>query len=46
LNDSQIIDLYNLYQSEWWTKGRKLEDVRKMVDHSDEVIAFSDPETG
>jgi len=45
LTQQQITDLHNLYQSEWWAKGRMLEDVRKMVEHSDEIIAYCDPET-
>lgn len=43
--------LYDLYSKEWWTKGRKFEDVIRMVKHSslavglcsdkDELIAFA-----
>ena len=34
LTEEQIEDLYLLYQSEWWTKGRQLLDVRRMVQYS------------
>ena len=45
LTDSQIEDLHHLYQSEWWTKGRRLEDVRRLIDNSQLVAGFSDPAT-
>ena len=35
LTDEQAIQLYELYQYEWWTKGRTLDDVRKMLIYSD-----------
>lgn len=41
----QIKDLHILYQSEWWTKGRKLSDVQRMVEHSDVVVGLCEPET-
>jgi hypothetical protein len=34
LSDDQIEDLHRLYQSEWWTKGRQLPDIRRMLQHS------------
>ena len=42
LSESQIADLHVLYQSEWWTKGRSLEDVQIMVEHSSIIIGFVD----
>lgn len=45
LTDQQIIDLVDLYQKEWWTKGRTLADVRKMLANTDIVVAFRDPDT-
>ena len=45
LTDTQIKDLYELYQFEWWTKGRQLDDVRRMVQHTDVIIAFCEPDT-
>ncbi|MGH7598267.1 MAG: GNAT family N-acetyltransferase [bacterium] len=45
LTDAQIEELHALYQSEWWTKGRQLDDVRRMVQHTDIIIAFCDAGT-
>ncbi len=45
LTDGQVADLVELYQSEWWTKGRTIEDVRRMLDHSDLLFGFSEPGT-
>ena len=44
--DSHIHDLHALYQAAWWTKGRKLSDVRRMLQHSNVIVAFGDDETG
>ena len=46
LSGEQIDQLWRMYQAEWWSRGRKLEDVRRAVRHSDLVFAFCDPETG
>ena len=46
LNDSQIEDLQRLYDKEWWTQGRSLEEIRKMLDATRIVVAFADPKTG
>ena len=46
LTDSQIEQLCNLYQGEWWTRGRVLEDIRRMLEHSDVVVAFAERDTG
>ena len=45
LTDEQILDLHRLYQAEWWTKGRELADVRKMLQGPAIVIAFCDSST-
>jgi RimJ/RimL family protein N-acetyltransferase/GNAT superfamily N-acetyltransferase len=45
LSESQIEDLYRLYQNEWWTKGRTTEDIRRMLDGSPLIVAFADPQT-
>ena len=45
LTDSQVRQLHQLFQGEWWTKGRTLDDTRRMLEHSDFVFAVSDPET-
>jgi GNAT superfamily N-acetyltransferase len=45
LTDEHINDLCALYQSEWWTKGRQLPDVKRMLQHTDLIVAFSDSES-
>ncbi len=46
LDESQIQKLHLLYQNEWFTKGRTLEDVRVMLSKTDFVFGFCDPESG
>jgi RimJ/RimL family protein N-acetyltransferase/ribosomal protein S18 acetylase RimI-like enzyme len=45
LSASHIEDLHRLYQNEWWTKGRTLEDVRSMLNGTRIVVGFTDPAT-
>jgi len=45
LTDAQINDLHALYQNEWWTRGRELEDIRQMLAHSDCVFGVEDDRT-
>lgn len=40
LTDDQAVQLYELYQYEWWTKGRTLDDVRKMLIYSDYIFGI------
>ena len=40
LTESQIADLTRLYQNEWWTAGRPLDEVREMLAATDEVIGL------
>jgi len=42
LTEVQVIELHDLYQKEWWTKGRTLDEVRLLLQHSDVVIALID----
>ncbi len=42
LTNEQIQDLHTMFQSEWWTKGRELADVRRMLDHSDVIVVLCD----
>jgi GNAT superfamily N-acetyltransferase len=46
LTREHIEQLWRMYQGEWWSRGRKLEDIRRVVEHSDLIFAFCDPETG
>jgi hypothetical protein len=41
LNGAQTQQLYELYQGEWWTQGRKLEDVAQMLQFSDFVFGYT-----
>jgi hypothetical protein len=34
LSAAQLQELHALYQNEWWSKGRTLEETRKCVDGS------------
>lgn len=42
LTERQVEDVHLLYLAEWWTKERALEDVRRMVEGSDVVVAFAE----
>lgn len=46
LNEDQTQQLYQSYQSEWWSRGRSLEDVRLMLENSSLIIAFAERDTG
>jgi predicted GNAT family N-acyltransferase len=45
LNDTQIRELHQLYQNEWWTKERTLDDVRRMLEHSDYIFGLCEAQT-
>ena len=45
LTPTQVEDLHRLYQNEWWTRGRYLEDVQRMVRHSDLMFALVDSDS-
>ncbi|PZO45011.1 MAG: GNAT family N-acetyltransferase [Pseudanabaena frigida] len=40
LTDKQATQLYDLYQHKWWTKGRTLDDVHKMLINSDYIFGI------
>ena len=42
LTEKQIVELHALYQKEWWTKGRELSELRRMLEQSDLLFAFVD----
>jgi predicted GNAT family N-acyltransferase len=46
LTSEQVTDLYQLFDGEWWTKGRELPDIEKMLAHSDVIIGFAESESG
>lgn len=51
LTENHIIQLHALYQQEWWTQGRTLEETKRgvagsqvcigLIDSSDELIGFA-----
>jgi len=40
LNKSQKNKLYKLYKKQWWTKDRSKKEIKKMLKHSDIIIAI------
>ena len=42
LTQSQISQLHQLYQNEWWSESRSLDDVKRMLDHTDLMIGLVD----
>lgn len=42
LDAAQLKTLHDWYAREWWTRGRTLEDVRSLLEHSDLVFAYAD----
>lgn len=42
LTESQTVDLTRLYQNEWWTQGRPLDEVHEMLATTDVVIGLVD----
>jgi len=40
LSNTQIEKLHDLYQNEWFSKGRSIEDVHEMLKHTDFVFGF------
>ena len=40
LNPKHINQLHDLYQNEWWTKDRTLDETQEIVKNSSVVIAF------
>jgi ribosomal protein S18 acetylase RimI-like enzyme len=45
LDEQQIIELYELYQQEWWTDNRKFEDVLVMLENTDILIGICENKT-
>ena len=45
LTEDQILQLYGLYQKEWWSNRRTLEEARIVVAHSSLLIGLVEPDT-
>lgn len=43
LTPGQVDQLVDLFQQEWWTKGRQKADVERLMRHSGPIFAFVDP---
>ena len=39
LDERHVQDLYALYQHEWWTRGRTLDEAKRVVDGSTHIFA-------
>jgi GNAT superfamily N-acetyltransferase len=46
LSHEQVRDLHGLYQAEWWTHRRDVDDVARMLEGSNVVLGFEDEESG
>ena len=46
LTEEQVGQLHRLYQGEWWTRGRSLEDVCRMLEHTDLTLGLREKATG
>jgi GNAT superfamily N-acetyltransferase len=46
LSEEQVRDLHGLYQAEWWTHRRNVDDVARMLEGSNVVLGFEDEESG
>ncbi len=46
LTDGQARDLHVLYQNEWWTRGRTLEDTRTLLLYTDHLFGICERSTG
>ncbi len=44
LTDAQTFDLVELYQQEWWSVHRQVEDVKVMLKNSDLIFGFQEGE--
>lgn len=42
LSESQIADLHGLFQNEWWTRDRTMDDIRAMLDATAIQIGFAE----
>lgn len=46
LTDSQVVQLHALYQGEWWTAGRSLDEVRQMLAGSAHIYGICEARSG
>ncbi len=46
LTEAQTLELHALFQGEWWTKGRTLEDIRTMLTHTTFIFGVVATDSG
>jgi len=46
LEDSHVHQLHALYQRQWWSKGRRIEDVRIMLRNCDLIVGLMEENSG
>lgn len=46
LSEQQSQELCELIRNEWWSQDRRIEDLRRALDTTDEVIAFAERPSG
>lgn len=46
LADHHVAQLMALYRNEWWTHERTVDDVRRMLAHSDVIVGFEEADSG
>jgi len=46
IDEPLLAQLSSLYQKQWWSQGRALDDIRDMLTHSSKVYALVEQETG
>ena len=42
LDERHVRELHALYQGEWWTRDRSIDQVRRILDGSDRIVAVCD----
>jgi GNAT superfamily N-acetyltransferase len=46
LSEAHVLELHALYQGEWWSRGRTIEQVRTVLAHSDLVFGIVEKDHG
>jgi len=46
LVEDQVEQLRRMYEGQWWTKGRTLDDIRVMLQHSDLIFGLVEEKEG
>ncbi|MDD5260515.1 MAG: GNAT family N-acetyltransferase [Methylacidiphilales bacterium] len=46
LNEQQLAQLHQLYQGEWWSRGRTLPDITRAIAGTDYIFGFAEPDSG